>query len=313
MNLCTFVGRLTRDPEISYSKENQTPIARFSLAVDRNYGAEGEPTADFFPCVAFSKRAEFIQRNFYQGLRIAVNGRMRNDNYTNKKGEKVYGNVLFLDNAEFADGRRENEPSAPYMGAENMASDGAAFGGYPPAGQPTGAVGGQFVNPAAGAPLSGAGGARPQQPAGARAAAAGAAAGRNTAPAGRSAAQSAGAAAGRSAAQPAGAAAGKSAAQPAGAAARRNAAQPAGAAAGRNAAQSAGQPAARAGAAGAAASAGRAAGAARGAVSGAARGTASGAAASRTAGNPFSGAAAAFEGGFMNIPDDVEDEGLPFN
>ena len=101
MNLCTFVGRLTRDPEIYYGGESQMPVAKFVLAVDRNHGGEeGEAKADFFPCVAFDKRAEFAQRNLYKGIRIAVNGKMRNNHYTNKNGEKVYGTSLYLDNIE---------------------------------------------------------------------------------------------------------------------------------------------------------------------------------------------------------------------
>ena len=77
MNLCTFVGRVTRDPEIRYSQDSQMAIAKFVLAVDRSYkAAEGEESADFFPCVAFDKRAEFAQKHLYKGIRIAINGKM---------------------------------------------------------------------------------------------------------------------------------------------------------------------------------------------------------------------------------------------
>lgn len=279
MNLCTFVGRLTRDPEIYYGGESQMPVAKFVLAVDRNYGGEeGEAKADFFPCVAFDKRAEFAQRNLYKGIRIAVNGKMRNNHYTNKNGEKVYGTSLYLDNIEFADGRQGNGQPDAFMGQENGMNGGDRTG--------------QPMNPAAGAgnPPSGAG-------------ASGRTRGQQTGA--RNAASTAGVAAGRNVAQPAG----RGAAQQSGAAsAGRNAAQPTGQSAGRSAA------AARTGSAGAAASSGRNAGAAssRGAASGAAaRGAASGAAARAASGGAFSGAA--FDNGFMNIPDGVEDEGLPFN
>lgn len=113
MNLCTFVGRLTKNPELKYSKDKQIPIAKFTLAVDRAVKQDGEATTDFFTCVAFDRRAEFVKKYLVCGMRVAVYGKMRNENYTNKDGEKVYGVSLFMDNIEFADGKRENqEPQA---------------------------------------------------------------------------------------------------------------------------------------------------------------------------------------------------------
>ena len=104
MNRCIFVGRLTRDPEVSFSEKAQMSIARFTVAVDRIPKREGEPEADFFNCVAFDRKAEFVEQYWYSGMRVVVSGRMQNDNYTNKKGEKVYGVSLKADDVEFADG-----------------------------------------------------------------------------------------------------------------------------------------------------------------------------------------------------------------
>lgn len=129
MNLCTFVGRVTRDPEIRYSQDSQMAIAKFVLAVDRSYkAAEGEESADFFPCVAFDKRAEFAQKHLYKGIRIAINGKMRNNNYTNRNGEKVYGNSLYVDNIEFADGKRDEGQELPTEAAGTVGTGGQAAG-----------------------------------------------------------------------------------------------------------------------------------------------------------------------------------------
>lgn len=108
LNQCTFLGRLTRDPEIRYSSgADQIPIARFTLAVDRWKKKDGESEADFFPCVAFDKKAEFAEKYLYCGIRVLVSGSMKNNNYTNKAGEKVYGVELQANHIDFADGKRD--------------------------------------------------------------------------------------------------------------------------------------------------------------------------------------------------------------
>lgn len=113
MNKCIFVGRLTRDPEVSFSEKAQMSVARFTVAVDRIPKREGEPEADFFNCVAFDRKAEFVEQYWYSGMRVAVSGKLQNENYTNKKGEKVYGVSLKADDVEFADGKKDADNGQP--------------------------------------------------------------------------------------------------------------------------------------------------------------------------------------------------------
>ena len=62
MNKVVLVGRLTRDPEVRYSQgNNATAVARYTVAVDRRFKRDGEPTADFIPCVVFGRSAEFAE------------------------------------------------------------------------------------------------------------------------------------------------------------------------------------------------------------------------------------------------------------
>lgn len=94
MNKVTLIGRLTRDPDVRYSQNDASmAIARFTLAVDRKYTRNknpNEPAADFIPCVAFKKSAEFVEKYFRQGTKIAVVGRIQTGSYTNKDSIKVY-------------------------------------------------------------------------------------------------------------------------------------------------------------------------------------------------------------------------------
>lgn len=106
MNIVTLVGRLTKDPDVRQTAgANPITVARYTLAVDRRFKREGEQTADFISCVSFGKTAEFAEKYFKQGMRIAINGRIQTGSYTNKDGNKVYTTDVVVENQEFADGK----------------------------------------------------------------------------------------------------------------------------------------------------------------------------------------------------------------
>lgn len=134
MNKVILMGRLTRDPEIRYSQgANSLAIARYSLAVNRSFKRDGEPDADFFNCTAFGRNAEFAEKYLKQGTRILISGRIQQDNYTNKDGQKVYSVQIIVDEQEFA---------------ESKNAAGGESGGYQPSARPTpsAAVGDGFMN-----------------------------------------------------------------------------------------------------------------------------------------------------------------------
>lgn len=106
MNFTVLCGRLTRDPEIRDG--NGTSVARYTLAVDRRgKKAEGEQSADFLPCVAFGKDADFAGKWLRKGMRIVVSGRLQTGSYTNRDGQKVYTTDVIISSQEFADSKTE--------------------------------------------------------------------------------------------------------------------------------------------------------------------------------------------------------------
>ena len=114
MNKVILMGRLTRDPEIRYSQgDKPMAIARISLAVDRKFKQEGQPTADFINCIAFGKTAEVIEKYVAKGTKIAVVGRIQTGSYTNKDGQKVYTTDVVIDSQEFCEGKKETQETAP--------------------------------------------------------------------------------------------------------------------------------------------------------------------------------------------------------
>ena len=114
MNKVILMGRLTRDPEVRYSQgENATAVARYSLAVDRRFRRENEPTADFINCVAFGRQAEFAERYLRQGTKIAITGRIQTGSYTNRDGAKVYTTDIVVEEQEFAESKAASGSAAP--------------------------------------------------------------------------------------------------------------------------------------------------------------------------------------------------------
>lgn len=110
MNKVTLIGRLTRDPEVRYSAgQNATAIAKYTLAVDRKFKRDGEPTADFINCISFGKTAEFAEKYFKQGMKVAVSGRIQTGSYTNKNGNKVYTTDVVVEEQEFCDSKNSSK------------------------------------------------------------------------------------------------------------------------------------------------------------------------------------------------------------
>lgn len=61
-------GRLTADPELRYTENNNIPVCNFSVACERPIRKDEEKIAVFFECVAWRTRAEFLERNFSKGI-----------------------------------------------------------------------------------------------------------------------------------------------------------------------------------------------------------------------------------------------------
>ena len=125
MNKVILMGRLTRDPEVRYSQnENSTAVGRLSLAVDRKYKREGEPEADFFTCVGFGKLGEFIEKYLRKGTKVLAEGEIRNETYTNRDNQKVYSVNVILGSIEFAESKKATNGENTRQETPSPAGDG---------------------------------------------------------------------------------------------------------------------------------------------------------------------------------------------
>lgn len=139
MNKVVLIGRLTRDPELRYTGNN-TPVASFSLAVNRNYSnQQGEREADFINIVVWRKQAENVKNYLTQGSQVAIDGRLQTRTYDDQNGQRRYITEVIADNVEFLGSRNSsnnsnnmnntssaatNEGPTPYDFADNASPKG---------------------------------------------------------------------------------------------------------------------------------------------------------------------------------------------
>ncbi len=110
MNKVILMGRLTRDPEVRYTQSDKPlAIARYTLAVNKAYKKEGEPDADFIPCVAFGKNGEFTERYFRKGQMVSVVGRLQVRNWEDDEGRKRVTTEVVVEEQYFAESKNKSE------------------------------------------------------------------------------------------------------------------------------------------------------------------------------------------------------------
>lgn len=104
LNKVVLCGRLTADVEVKLTQSARN-VATFTLAVNRPRAKDStEQTADFVPCVAWDRTAEFIRDYFHKGDSLCIIGKIRTRNYE-KDGRKVYITEVVLDEAHFVDSK----------------------------------------------------------------------------------------------------------------------------------------------------------------------------------------------------------------
>ena len=135
MNKTIVMGNLTKDPEVRYTQgENSMAVAKYTLAVNRRGKQRENNDADYIPCVAFGKLAEFADKYYHKGTKALVTGHLQSGSYVNKEGQKVYTLDLIVEDQEFAESKN--------------AASGNSDGGYRPAERPapSSAIGDGFMN-----------------------------------------------------------------------------------------------------------------------------------------------------------------------
>ena len=104
MNQVILIGRLTRDPELSYTPNTQSAVCRFTIAVDRPRRNGEDAGADFIRITVWGRQAETCDRYLSKGRQVAVAGRIQTGSYKNREGVTVYTTDIVADRDEFLGG-----------------------------------------------------------------------------------------------------------------------------------------------------------------------------------------------------------------
>lgn len=102
MNRVNLIGNICTEVDARITP-NGTHVTTYRLAVGRRFKKEGQPEADFLSCVVWGKGAEFAEKYFRKGMKVAVSGSIQTRSYDDKDGKKVYITEIVVDEQEFCE------------------------------------------------------------------------------------------------------------------------------------------------------------------------------------------------------------------
>jgi len=112
MNKVILTGRFTRNPERRLTQSG-IEISNFSLACNGDFvDKDGNREVEFVNCVSFQKRAEVINKYCEKGDLIGVQGRIKNESYTDQSGNKRYSTNVIVEQVEFLSSKKKEEGTA---------------------------------------------------------------------------------------------------------------------------------------------------------------------------------------------------------
>lgn len=98
MNRVCLIGRLTSKPELRYTTSN-IACTNITVAIDRTFGEDKK--ADFINVVVWRKQAENVCKYLDKGSLVSVEGRLQQNSYEDKDGNRRYKLDVVADNIQF--------------------------------------------------------------------------------------------------------------------------------------------------------------------------------------------------------------------
>jgi single-strand DNA-binding protein len=127
INNVTLVGRLVRDPELTYIQGSGTAVAKFTIAVNRDYkDKEGNYPTDFIPVEVMGKSAEYVSNYITKGRLVGVVGSVRVERYE-KDGEKKTFTKVQARNVQGLESAKNADVGATPVGFSAVEDDDVPF------------------------------------------------------------------------------------------------------------------------------------------------------------------------------------------
>ncbi|GAB7023401.1 single-stranded DNA-binding protein [Salidesulfovibrio brasiliensis] len=134
LNKVIIIGRLGRDPELSYTTGGQA-LARLSVATDegyrdRNTGQRVERT-EWHRVVAWRQAAEFCGNYLSKGRLVMVEGKLQTRKWQDQNGQDRWSTEIVADRVDGLDSPRDGQQPPRQQGQQQ----GQQQGGYQQGGQ----------------------------------------------------------------------------------------------------------------------------------------------------------------------------------
>ncbi len=108
MNSVVIVGRAGRDAEVKHY-ESGKDRATFSLAVNRWDSKTSSEVTDWFNIETWDRQADFAGKYLKKGRLVALEGRIRTNNWTDQSGESRQSYSITATNIKLLGSKRDTE------------------------------------------------------------------------------------------------------------------------------------------------------------------------------------------------------------
>jgi len=109
LNSCSFIGNLTRDPEVKYLP-NGDAVANCSIAVNeswKNKAGEKQERAEFINLTFYRKLAEIAGQYLKKGALTYVEGKMQTRKWQDKEGVDRYTTEIIVNQMQMLGGKSD--------------------------------------------------------------------------------------------------------------------------------------------------------------------------------------------------------------
>lgn len=98
-----FIGRLTKSPELRYTRENKA-VTQIDLAIQN-----GKDDVTFLPITLFGNIAENVCKYCEKGDQVRFQGIVKNHNWEDNKGNKHYDYTFLANRMSFLQTKTNNQ------------------------------------------------------------------------------------------------------------------------------------------------------------------------------------------------------------